>query len=207
VPKVITDNFTIIAVFMTTQSAATDPQQNWYNGMGLVDAEVYSTLDDFGMSLLNGRLATGTGEQGGWDTTILSPSSYNNGQGYIAVFRRVRNTGSLSQFVCGTSTGTATGGTQALDEPSRITLGSLQTNINYYDGDIAEVLIYDTALSDSNRRAAEDYLRGKYNICPAVGGVSFPITSVSAATPLIGVGLVLGVAALGGAAWYARRRR
>jgi tripartite motif-containing protein 71 len=41
-----------------------------------------------------------------------------------------------------------------------------------------------------------------------VGGVTVPSAgSMAMAPPTVGVGLVLGVAALGGAAWYARRRR
>ena len=38
-----------------------------------------------------------------------------------------------------------------------------------------------------------------------IGGVSFAWTR--AVTPLVGVELALGAAALGGAAWYVRRRR
>lgn len=41
------------------------------------------------------------------------------------------------------------------------TLGADIVNSNY-DGDIAEVIIYDTALSDGNRNSVEGYLRTKY---------------------------------------------
>ena len=41
-----------------------------------------------------------------------------------------------------------------------------------------------------------------------VGGVTYPFAGAPvAAGPLVGVGLVLGVVALGGAAWCVRRRR
>jgi hypothetical protein len=48
----------------------------------------------------------------------------------------------------------------------------------------------------------------RWRLSETVGGVTFPSAGVQAvAPPLAGVGLALGVVVLGGAVWYARRRR
>jgi hypothetical protein len=157
--RVIQDDFSIIAVFKTAQSAGGGTQ--WYLGVGLVDAEVGGVTNDFGMSLIAGKLATGAGNP---DVTALSTSAFSDNNGHIANFQRVLSSGVISQFTDGASTATATAGTNSLTAPTRIVLGSLQTNINYFSGDIAEVLVYSSALNKAERTIVDNYLSAKYNI-------------------------------------------
>ncbi|MEG4104357.1 DUF4347 domain-containing protein [Microcoleus sp. Pol17_C1] len=157
--RIIQNDFSIIAVFRTTQSAGSGTP--WYLGAGLVDAEVPGVTDDLGLSLIAGQLATGIGNP---DRTLNSSSGFNDGNGHIANFQRVVTSGAFSQFVDGTSTGNTIGGTNSLTAPSRIVLGSLQTNINYFQGDIAEVGIYSKSLNGAERTLIDNYLAAKYNI-------------------------------------------
>lgn len=154
----ISADFTIVVEFRSSQISGSSTQ--WYNGAGLVDGEVAGVANDFGLSLNQGHIFGGTGNP---DNTASSASaSYADNVAHTAVFKRVAATGALSLYVDGQLAGTATGGTQQLTSPPRLVLGSLQTNINYYSGDIAEVLIYSQALSDADRQTVENYLRNKW---------------------------------------------
>jgi len=154
----ISSDFTIVVEFRSSQLFGSGTQ--WYNGAGLVDGEVSGVANDFGLSLNQGRVLGGTGSP---DTTASSASaSYADSNAHTAVFKRVAATGALSLYVDGQLVGTATGGKQQLTSPPRLVLGSLQTNLNYFSGDIAEVLIYSQALSDTDRQTVENYLRNKW---------------------------------------------
>ncbi len=51
------------------------------------------------------------------------------------------------------------------DPSNRLTIGHYQVgSTGYFDGQIAEILIYDTALSDSDRQWVADYLGDKYGL-------------------------------------------
>jgi len=156
----ISADFTIVVEFRSSQTQSFGGGQ-WYNGAGLVDGEVSGVVNDFGLSLNQGRVLGGTGNP---DTTASSASaSYADSNAHTAVFKRVAATGALSLYVDGQLAGTATtGGTQQLTSPPRLVLGSLQTNVDYFSGDIAEVLIYSQALSDTDRQTVESYLRNKW---------------------------------------------
>ena len=60
------------------------------------------------------------------------------------------------------------GGTQSLTSADRLVLGAQQTLIYFLTGDIAEVKIYNSALSDADRTAQEIDLERKYGIIPAL---------------------------------------
>jgi hypothetical protein len=71
----------------------------WYYGAVLFFADTTTTnSNDFGMSLLNGRLALGTGNP---DTTASSTTSIDTGQWVHAAVTRVMATGVLTVFVNG----------------------------------------------------------------------------------------------------------
>lgn len=156
--RIVQDDFTIIAVFKSPGGAANGSQ--WYQGSGIVDAEVAGVTEDFGMSFTtDGRVLAGTGT----DVTVQSPSGLNNTP-HIAVFRRTRSTGFIELFVDGRLVGSNTATTLPLTAPSRMVLGSLQTNITYFTGDIAEVLVYGAAVSNDQRRQIETYAAARFGI-------------------------------------------
>ncbi len=155
----VQDDFTIFCVYRSSQGVGTGTQ--FYQGAGLVNGEVASVVNDFGMSLnANGKLLAGTGNP---DVTVVSSNSiYTNGLPHIVAFKRTRSSGALALYVDGTSQGTNTGGTQSLTSPTQLVLGAQQTLVNYFNGDIAEVKIYSSALTDSDRVAEENALMCKY---------------------------------------------
>jgi hypothetical protein len=160
-PRPVQDDFTIFCVYRSSQGVGTGTQ--FYHGAGLVNGEVASVVNDFGLSLnANGKLLAGTGNP---DVTIASTSSsYTNGQPHIVTFKRTRSAGSLVLYGDGGLQGTATGGKQSLTSPTQLVLGAQQTLINYLTGDIAEVKIFEAALNDSDRVAEENALLCKYGL-------------------------------------------
>ncbi|MDB6063800.1 MAG: glycoside hydrolase family 2 [Pedosphaera sp.] len=154
-------DFTILCVYRSSQGIGTGTQ--FYQGAGLVNGEVGGVTDDFGVSLnASGRLLAGTGRP---DVTVASTgTSFNNGLPHIMTFKRTQSTGELKLYADGVLQGTATGGLQSLTAPSQLVLGAQQTLNNYLNGDIAEVKIYNSALSDADRSADENALSCKYGL-------------------------------------------
>jgi hypothetical protein len=157
----VQDDFTILCVYRSSQGYGTDT--DFFSGAGLVNGEVAGVAADFGVSLsTNGFLLAGTGNP---DTTVVSSSfGYANGQPHLFTFKRTESTAALVLYADGVQAGTATGGTESLTAPTRLVLGAQQTLINYLTGDIAEVKIFNSPLSDSDRAAEESALKCKYGI-------------------------------------------
>jgi hypothetical protein len=164
-PRPVQDDFTILCVYQSGQGVGTGT--HFYQGAGLVNGEVSAVVNDFGLSLnANGKLLAGTGNP---DTSIASSESgFNDNQPHLVTFKRTRNTGALELYVDGQPQGTAIGGKQSLVTPAQLVLGAQQTLINHLAGDIAEVKIYDGALSDGDRAAQEIALSCKYGLWAAL---------------------------------------
>lgn len=156
----VQDDFTIFCVFRTTQGIGTD--EKFYSGAGLVSGEVSGGANDFAVCInTNGEVLAGTGNP---DTTAVSAGGYNDDKPHLLTFERKKNSGKISLYLDGSLVATATGGTQSLTAPTQLVLGAQQTLLNFFDGDIAEVKIFNSVLSDSNRQLEESALECKYGI-------------------------------------------
>jgi hypothetical protein len=142
IPRVVQDDFTI-SLWIKTSQKAKDGQ--WYNGAGLVDAEVAGVTDDFGTALVGGYFALGVGNP---DTTIKGKTRLNDGRWHHLAAVRSRTSGALRLYVDGIQEASSTGGKQALTAPQQMMIGRLQTNLNPFRGHIADVRIFDRVLSD-----------------------------------------------------------
>jgi hypothetical protein len=142
--RIVQDDFTLSCWFKTTQSFETSTQVQWYRGVGLVDAEVAGVTNDFGMSVQAGKVDFGVGNP---DVTIQSTSTYNDNIWHFAVGTRNKNSGAINLYVDGVFITSAVGNTNTLNAPSNIRVGSIQTNIQFFNGNIAQVSIYNRALT------------------------------------------------------------
>jgi hypothetical protein len=144
VPRLIgATNFSIVFWVQTTATGGTP---NWYNGIGLVDGEVGGAATDFGVALSGGRVAFGVGSP---DTTLTSVRTINNGVWRQVVVTRHSGTGALAIYIDGTLDNSTTGPTGARTAPANLRFGSLQTAINYLNGNLSDVAMYDTVLTAS----------------------------------------------------------
>lgn len=75
---------------------------------------------------------------------------------------------------------TSTGSTSSTNSTG-LWLGS-DANSAYFDGAIAEVIVYESVLSASDRATVEDYLNAKYGLAATTHDVSATVTTTPAAT-------------------------
>jgi subtilase family serine protease len=158
VGRTIQDDFTI-EFWMNSTQIITSGGTQWYNGSGLVDAEVNSVTNDFGVSLLNGKVYFGTGNP---DVTIISKLVADGNWHHIAATRK-RSTGQMRLYIDGSQAAALTGGTQSLTAPPRIVFGRIQVNNNPYQGKLDEISIYDRALTSAEVQTISN--AGPYGKC------------------------------------------
>ena len=147
VARQISGDFSIEFWFKSTAGGIGTGLQ-WWEGAGLVDAEVGGGLNDFGVSLRSdGRVVAGVGA--GSDVSIVSTpaTSYKDGSWHHVVFTRNMASGALRLYIDGAAAGNATGGTTALNGPSFINFGRIQSGGNYFAGSLDEIAIYTTVLT------------------------------------------------------------
>jgi Beta-L-arabinofuranosidase, GH127 catalytic domain/Beta-L-arabinofuranosidase, GH127 middle domain/Concanavalin A-like lectin/glucanases superfamily len=156
----VQDDFTIAVVFRSTQGIGQGT--NYFEGAGLVQGEVGGVTDDFGLALnAKGQLVAGTGKP---DMSIASPPGFNDGKAHLAIFERVKATGTFALYVDGNKVAVSKAGTQSLNAPPQLGIGAQANGANCLTGDIGEVAVYAQALSESERKALEDRLMAKWGI-------------------------------------------
>jgi hypothetical protein len=158
----VAGDFSVVVVFASARGIGKG--QSWYSGAGLLDGDVAGVRSDFGVSLNGfGQVLAGAGSP---DTSVASGAGFDDGRNHVATFTRSAATGELVVYVDGRLFQRSGGGTQALTAPPRLTIGSLQTNTNYFTGDLSEIRVYSTALAGDMRTAVEGELVSAYNIAP-----------------------------------------
>lgn len=138
IPNTVSGNFTIEFLMNTT---STGGGGQWYNGLGIIDAEVGGVTNDWGISLSGSKVAFGIGNP---DVTIASSSNVNTGNWVHVAATWNQATGQMLLYVNGVQEASATSGTALRSAPPRITIGQIQTNINRYNGSLDEVRIWNT---------------------------------------------------------------
>ena len=128
--------FTIEYWVKTTQTGPGGSQ--WYNGNGIVDAEVAGVTNDFGTSLVGDKLAFGVGSP---DISIKSVSSVNTGAWFHVAATWNSALHQLNLYINGAleASTSASVGTNVRNGPAYIRFGSLQTNLNFFSGQVDEV--------------------------------------------------------------------
>lgn len=136
--------FTIEYWMKTTQTGASGSQ--WFNGNGIVDAEMPGATNDFGTSLVGAKIAFGIGNP---DKTILSASDVNTGNWVHVAVVWDGPAGTMNLYINGILEASSTSGVPAANRnaPSTITLGAINTLQNYYNGNIDELHIWNVARS------------------------------------------------------------
>jgi hypothetical protein len=151
-----------VAVVFRTSTAGVGGNAQWYNNTGIVDGEVGGVVNDWGLALnSSGRVAAGIGNP---DSTVYSSAGNANGIGHIAIYSKEGDTFRLTIDGGQPYEGTAAAVNRLTQD---LVFGSLQTNINYYTGDLAEVQTYAGALDEDAAHALAGTLANKYGIALA----------------------------------------
>ncbi|MGI4864757.1 MAG: LamG-like jellyroll fold domain-containing protein [Janthinobacterium lividum] len=159
-PASVSDDFTIEFWVKTTMAGPTGT--NWYDGAGLVDGEIGGVTNDFGISLLNRRVAFGVG---GPDVTIQSTTSINDDKWHHIAATRVRSSGLMLLYIDGVQEASSTGKTTSTNSQTAATnlrLGSIQTGLPagtaFFTGQLDEVRMWSTVRTQAQLAANMNYL-------------------------------------------------
>jgi hypothetical protein len=149
VNRVVQESFTIEAWINTSATSLTGT--HFYEGNGLIYADVGGDNNDFGVSILNNKLAFGTGNP---ETTVVSATSVNTGMWVHVAATRNASTGALVVLVDGESDGSGTSANlAALNASTTITIGGNSIDGRYFDGLIDEVRIWNVARTPAQIQA------------------------------------------------------
>lgn len=144
IPRLVADSFTLEAWIETTASR---DGVNFWEGLGLIYADVPRLVDDFGTSILGGRLAFGGGAP---DVTVVSTSRVDRGVWVHVAAVRDREESTMSVVVDGALEASVVTHDRLLNAPESITIGGNLVNDRFFAGRIDEVRIWAVA-----RTAAE----------------------------------------------------
>jgi Concanavalin A-like lectin/glucanases superfamily/Glycosyl hydrolases family 2, sugar binding domain/Glycosyl hydrolases family 2/Glycosyl hydrolases family 2, TIM barrel domain len=139
----VSNDFSISFWVKTTQTGG---EGQWYQGRGLVDGFVSGNADDFGTALSGNDFAFGTGNP---DTTLVSTTPINDGAWHQCVATREQATGTMKIYVDGNWEATDVGGTNSLTAPAYLRFGSRQTGVNFFNGSLDNIRIYNRVLGSN----------------------------------------------------------
>ena len=159
--RVVQDDFTLSCWFKTTQSYQSYATVAWYNGAGLVDSEVDGVTNDFGMSLQVGKVVFGVGNP---DLSIQSILTYNDNIFHNAVGTRNKTSGQINLHIDGVFVTSAVGNTNTLNAANNILVGCINNTTQFFIGNIAQVSIYNRALSAAEITQNYEALKGRYGL-------------------------------------------
>ena len=141
IPRVVDTNWSIFVVARTSQAASAGTQ--WHQGNGVYDMEVAGNTNDFGTAITAGRWTVGTGSN--TDSSVNSSTIVNNGVPFLGEFTRNSVNGGFSNYTNGfLDAFVTTGPTGTRTAASRMTIGSLQTNTQFFNGFIHEIVAFTT---------------------------------------------------------------
>jgi hypothetical protein len=182
ITRPVQDDFTLNVWFRTTSNAGTAVQ--WYNGIGLMDCEVGTLTNDFGLTIGAGKLMFGVGNP---DTTIISPLTYNNGLWYNVTATRVKSTGAMVLYVNGVQVATGTSNTNTLNAATTMYIGLGATSGLFLNGSLGVCQAYTVALTASQVLQNYNFLAPRYvEPTPTPTTTSTPtVTPTRTCTPTI----------------------
>lgn len=166
-------NMTLISIFKTGQSlgAAADFSES----PALISSEVSSGTNDYGLGISQSRpYISAIG--GSSDFSVRPVTTIVDGAARILTGTRtqaVSGTG-INLFINSENVGSATSDATALNSGGTFAIGnhSEYDTDGQFEGDIAETIVYDKVLSETEQARVETYFALKYGITRTVSGLS-----------------------------------
>jgi hypothetical protein len=147
VQRLVSNDFSI-ELWFKDRTPAEDGHTQWWQGAALVDGDVGTVNNDFGISLDgSGHVMAGVGNP---DTTIhANAANYADGAWHYVVFTRAMASGAITLYVDGAlqASNPGTGNTQPLNAASVLTLGEYAMGTGGGGAAIDELAQYPTVLT------------------------------------------------------------
>ena len=157
------NDFAIAVVFRTSTPGAGGAGQWWQNS-GIVDGEVGGVTNDWGL-VIDGAGQVGAG-LGNPDLTLYSNGrNLADGAQHVAIYSR--RGGTFQLYIDGGIAFQADGAGVATRMSADMVFGALQTNLNHFRGDIAEVQVMNGALDAGQADQLATDLGSKYAVALA----------------------------------------
>jgi len=158
-------NFTVALWVSATATGGTGA--NWWEGQGLVDAEVGGWADDFGTALLDGKFVLGIGNP---DTTLATTQSVNDGQWHHVAATWNVTSGATQLYVDGVPDNAGNAPTGVRSAPTFIQIGKVPTGA-FFNGAIDDVLLFNRSLQGSEIAALANPPAVPTGLSATAGGV------------------------------------
>jgi len=143
----------------------------WYAGSGLVDAGASGFTNDVSLAFCDTSIAAGAGDSTtATDYCVKTPASLR--KTYMATLQKEAWNGKLSIAQNANTPASYQAGAQPINIPTKYFIGS-NSNYNspldtpFFDGYIANVLIYNKLLNKAEKVILENYLSAKYGFALA----------------------------------------
>jgi len=148
-PNMVSGDFSVVFWVKTAKEAPS--VTNWFEGWGLVDAEICGVANEWGLALIDGgKVGFGIGNP---DNTIKSISLVNDSSWHSVVGTRNQNSGTFQLYVDGALQSTGKGNKNLLQVAPWIGVGNnpcdVSANRRWFDGVVDDVRIYNRTLSDA----------------------------------------------------------
>ena len=138
----IKDDFTISFWIKTAQKGSSG--EFWFDGNGLIDADVEGFKDDFGVSLNGDKICFGTGNP---DVSIFSRTVVNDNNWHHVVLTRKKDSGEINLYIDSIHEALGKAGKASLDSSKFMNIGRLITGKNPFKGLLSEIAILDYSVS------------------------------------------------------------
>ncbi len=158
------NDFSVAVAFVTSSDALMGGTGPWYENTGLVDSNLLNLGPGWGLSINQaGQISTGLG--GGFFEPVTnvysSASGLNDGSLHLATVSRSGST--LSLYIDGGTAATVTNANASPRDQVDLMIGALQQKTNPFTGGIAEVRIYNGALTASEVSGLYQEVDSTYN--------------------------------------------
>jgi hypothetical protein len=170
-------NFTMIVVFRTSTAGSSSSQ--FYDNTGLLGADVSGVADDWSLVINGSELGAGLGAaaNGCGSDFSLYGGNVTDGNPHIGVY--VHQADTITLYVDGAVVATQNGLCTDARIDCPFDIGAMTTGSFYYNGDIAEIQLYNRALTPQEISDVNGTLAGTYGVGGAAGTVAVWGSSVS----------------------------
>lgn len=160
-------SFTMVIVFKT--STPGNSSSSFYNNTGLLGADVAGIAADWSFVLNGSQLGAGLGAgTGGCGTDYsLYGGTVTDGNPHIGIYVRAGN--QITLYVDGTAVATQSGLCADARTDCLFEIGAMTGPAYFFSGDIAEIQLYNRALSATEVASVDEVLAGTYGLA-SLGG-------------------------------------